>query len=55
MLVFAPLLVYRGLVHEDAFIVLFGCGLFLVDAFCIAFLAPDAPRQNRGRDPIFVV
>lgn len=46
VLVLAPLLVWRGVVHEDIFVIIFGCGLFIVDSFCIAFVTPDVPRRN---------
>lgn len=50
VLLFAPLLVWRGVVHGDPFVILFGVGLGVVDAFCIAFLSSDrVPREAVSR------
>lgn len=38
--ILAPILLYRGFVHTDYFIILFAISLFIWDLYCILYKAP---------------
>lgn len=46
VIVCAPLLLWRGCIHNDSWVIAYATSLFVVDLFCIMFLRPDKIQET---------